>query len=137
MKAIVFALVCTGSAGFALHGAPFHARARALSASGGGGEVDDSFTGKSLSRRSVAFGTAAVGFVAAVLGGRRYGRCRKGGGLPLARATGEELGVVSVPAAVGQRLAGNLACRKQLRRARARALLAHESPAAEVGERRA
>ena len=33
--------------------------------------------------------------------------------LPLARAVGEELGVVSVPAAVGQRLASDLACREQ------------------------
>ena len=61
MKAIVLALVCTGSAGFALHGAPFHTRARALSASSSGGEVDDACTGKSFSRRSFAFGTTAVG----------------------------------------------------------------------------
>ena len=61
MKAIVLALVCTGSAGFALHGAPFHTPARALSASSSGGEVDDACTGKSFSRRSFAFGTTAVG----------------------------------------------------------------------------
>ena len=70
MKAIVFALVCTGSAGFALHGAPFHARARTLSASSGGGEVDDSFTGKSFSRRSVTFGTAAVGLTSIIFPGQ-------------------------------------------------------------------